>query len=106
MDPIPGTGSNIPGSHNSGRQEARSRPTRAQTRPDRVRVADRASGPGRAYKTNFPVPGSGSKPYEFIGFGDIEGPKPYEFIGFGDTDDPKLYEFIRLAGISKTQENP
>ncbi len=25
-----------------------------------------------------------TKPYKFIGFGDIHGPKPYEFIGFGD----------------------
>jgi hypothetical protein len=26
----------------------------------------------------------GTKPYKFIGFGDVHGPKPYEFIGFGD----------------------
>ncbi len=45
------------------------------------------------------VPHEGPKPYEFIGFGDIEGPKPYEFIGLGDIHDPKLYEFIRLGDI-------
>ncbi len=35
-----------------------------------------------------------TKPYNFIGFGDIYGPKPYEFIGFGDIYGPKPYEFI------------
>ncbi len=25
-----------------------------------------------------------TKPYKFIGFGDIHGPKHYKFIGFGD----------------------
>jgi hypothetical protein len=24
----------------------------------------------------------GTKPYKFIGFGDIDGPKTYKFIGF------------------------
>ncbi len=28
----------------------------------------------------------GTKPYEFIGFGDMEVTKPYEFIGFGDME--------------------
>ncbi len=37
------------------------------------------------------------KPYEFIGFGDIQCPKPCEFIGFGDTQGPKPYEFIRFG---------
>ncbi len=26
----------------------------------------------------------GTKPYKFLGFGDLHGPKPYKFIGFGD----------------------
>ncbi len=40
-----------------------------------------------------------TKPYEFIGFGDIHGPKPYAFIGFGDILGPKYYEFIRFGDI-------
>ncbi len=38
--------------------------------------------------------GSGAKPYEFIGFDDLDGPKPYEFRGFGDFYGPKPCEFI------------
>ncbi len=36
----------------------------------------------------------GPKPYKFIGFGNIRGPKPYKFIGFGDIHGPKPYKFI------------
>ena len=35
-----------------------------------------------------------TKPYEFIGFGDMEVTKPYEFIGFGALEVTKPYEFI------------
>ncbi len=49
----------------------------------------------------------GSKPYKFIGFGDIHGPNPYKFIGFGDSPAPrsKLSDqgipWVRVSG-SKT----
>ena len=33
-----------------------------------------------------------TKPYKFIGFGDINGPNPYEFIGFGDIHGPNPFE--------------
>ncbi len=36
-------------------------------------------------------PGCDPKPYECIGFGDLDGPRPYEFIGFGDLDRQKIY---------------
>jgi hypothetical protein len=39
----------------------------------------------------------GTKPYTFIGFGDVHGPKPYKFIGFGDIHGPKPYKFPREA---------
>jgi hypothetical protein len=45
-----------------------------------------------------------TKPYEFIGFGDIDGPKPYEFIGFGDIDGPKPYEFIGFGDYKYTRD--
>ncbi len=38
----------------------------------------------------------GTKPYEFLGFGDIHGPKPCEFIGFGDIYGPQPYEFTNV----------
>ncbi len=49
--------------------------------------------PGRVQHTDFRTD-HGPKPYEFIGFGDIQGPKPYEFIGFGAMDVAKTYDFI------------
>ena len=50
-----------------------------------------------------------TKPYQFIGFGAMDGTKPYEFIGFGAMDFTKPYEcrgfgaqfarsVLRLAG--------
>ncbi len=45
-----------------------------------------------------------SKPYEFIGVGEIDVTKLYKFIGFGDIHGPKPYKFIglRWAFISQT----
>ncbi len=40
-----------------------------------------------------------TKPYDFIGFGDIYAPKPYDFIGFGDIYAPKPCEFIGFGDI-------
>ncbi len=40
-----------------------------------------------------------TKPYEFLGFGDIHGPKPYKFIRFGDIHGPKPYTFIGFGDI-------
>ncbi len=41
----------------------------------------------------------GSKPYKFIGFGDIHGPKPYRFTGFGDIHGPKPYFDIPVVNF-------
>ncbi len=38
-------------------------------------------------------------PYEFKGFGAIDGNKPYKLIWFGDIDAPKPYEFIGSGGF-------
>ncbi len=45
-----------------------------------------------------------TKPYKYIGFGDIHGPKTYKSTGFGDIHGPKPYEFIgfRWAFTSQT----
>ena len=40
--------------------------------------------------------GYGQVPYEFIGFGVMDGSFPYEFIGFGAVDCNFPYEFIGL----------
>ncbi len=37
---------------------------------------------------------SGSKPYRFVGFGDIHGPKPFKILGFGDIHGPKASKFM------------
>ncbi len=41
-----------------------------------------------------------TKPFQFIGFGDINGPKPYDFIGFGAMDVTKPYKFIGFGDIN------
>ncbi len=40
-----------------------------------------------------------TKPYKFVGFGDMDVTKPYKFTGFGHMDVTKPYEFIGFGDI-------
>jgi hypothetical protein len=44
-----------------------------------------------------------TKPYEFIGFGAMDGTKPYEFIGFGAMHATKPCEFIGFGTMHATK---
>ena len=46
---------------------------------------------------------SSTKPYEFIGFGAMDGTKPYKFIGFGAMDVTKPYKFIGFGATDVTK---
>ncbi len=39
------------------------------------------------------------KPYELIGFGNIDGPKPHQLIRFGNIYGPNAYKLIGFGNI-------